>query len=213
MNRLENLELALHYLRQAGDAPAARHVEYQMETIRLEMAEDLRSKSRKIRNRVSSGITPGTVFDMGYFGVRIGKIYWIPGLLNDLENRLDIVRALQALAEDRWTTRRTRRFATALRKTTDCQKLIDKGYSGYVVSIEIASTDPEYDNRPHWSEYTSIPVYVDDPKQALRLAPVLRDREVISAAGGAADAGQLWTDLLRRPGIREHLMREMRDMR
>ena len=191
--KIAEMEFMVARLRGLGLHAPADEVELHAAELRAAQQERIVSLWKATKNEhAANGMTAAHVDDMEQFGVAFGEIRWIPATMNRLENDLPWYRDTCKLAGAAWTTRRTRRFAQALIKCQDPMDLILAGWSGYLVEVRIASADEDFDWEPHWSEQSIVHVYVSNPAQALRLAPVLRDREIISSSSGTVPEDMLW---------------------
>jgi hypothetical protein len=152
-----------------------------------------RARRESHRRSFAPALSVEDVEEMAAFGVRFGAIHWIPSLMNLREYDLPLVRSFEALADRPRTTGRTRRFAQALRSDPD--RILERGWTGFMVQIEIAHAEEDFDFIPHWSDSVQIPVYVQRLDQAIRIARVLRDRELLK--NGPVPDRNLWTRYVR----------------
>ncbi|MCW3784184.1 hypothetical protein [Defluviimonas salinarum] len=190
---LHHLSKAAHNLELAGYPGDAEVVRERCRALRDRIEDEARTRRRAERNAI---LTQADRDEMACFGVRFGEIHWLPATLNLYEYDLQAWRHFESLAERR-STRRTRKFGHDVRRLKYPGAVLDAGWTGFVVRIEIAHSEQDYGYVPHWSDVWLADVYVDQLPQALRLARVLRDRFVIENAreeGSRVDPRYLWTE-------------------
>lgn len=188
--RYFHLSASLKHLKAARLSHLAEDV--RAELARLESQAE-RSRRDAYRRSFAPSLSEDDIEEMAAFGVRFGAIHWIPAVLNLREYDLPLVRSFEALADKEWTTRKTRRFAEMLRSDPD--HILERGWTGFMVQIEIAHAEEDFDFIPHWSDSVQIPVYVQRLDQAIRIARVLRDRELLES--GPVPERNLWTSYVR----------------
>ena len=175
----------------------AAHLSHLADDVRAELArlEKRAERSRRdaYRRSFAPSLSEDDIEEMAAFGVRFGAIHWIPAVLNLLEYDLPLIRSFEGLADADWTTGKTRRFARALRAAPD--RILEQGWTGFIVQIQIAHAEEDFDFIPHWSDSVHIPVYVQRLDQAIRIARVLRDRELLES--GPVPERNLWTSYVR----------------
>jgi len=211
--RLRHLSQAIKHLDAAGMIEEARSARQEMDLLTqrpgspvLQGGEDVKVDLRRTIGAVKDcarhqHLKKSDINEMAHFGVRLGAIVWLPAALNTYECDLGLWRELENLA-DRGATRRTRKLGTAIQSLGEAERVFDHGWTGFVVEIEIAHSEEDYGYVPHWSDYAIHTVYVDHPYQALRIAKVLRDRQVISQGtpwGGRVDPQYLWNTYSKNP--------------
>jgi hypothetical protein len=162
------------------------------ELARLEKQAEL-SRRDAYRRSFAPSLSKEDVEEMAAFGVRFGAIHWIPAVVNLQEYDLPLIRSFEGLADADWTTGKTRRFARAL--SADPDRLLEKGWTGFIVQIQIAHAEEDFDFVPHWSDSVQVPIYVQRLDQAIRIARVLRDRELLES--GPVPERNLWTSYVR----------------
>lgn len=183
-----HLTSSLKHLEAAG----LRHLTADVRAKLAQLEAKAENQKRKAqRSYLAPTLSQDDIEEMAAFGVRFGAIYWVPAVMNLVEHDLTLSREFEALAESRSTTRKTRRFARALKSRSDAYELSEAGWNGFVVKIEIAHAEEDYRFTPHWSDVLLMTVYVDRMNQAIRLARVLRDRYLLRR--GPVPARHLWT--------------------
>jgi hypothetical protein len=127
------------------------------ELARLEKQAEL-SRRDAYRRSFAPSLSKEDVEEMAAFWVRFGAIHWIPAMVNLREYDLPLIRSFEGLADADWTTGKTRRFARAL--SADPDRLLEKGWTGFIVQIQIAHAEEDFDFVPHWSDSVQVPIYV-----------------------------------------------------